>query len=71
MKCITHHYACDCREAKFKDLEALLKRCVIELCYVHSVENCHSGLCKSSEGKDCIASAEKLLGFIKDWPENK
>ena len=23
-KCVTHHYACDCREARFKELETKL-----------------------------------------------
>jgi len=38
--CITHHYACDCREAKFKEMEAKLMTAEKELAEVKA-ENEH------------------------------
>ena len=58
-----------CRAERAERAEALVRRCAIELSYVHSVENCNSGLCASSEGADCIESAEALLGPMRQWPE--
>lgn len=34
--------------------ENLLYECIRELSYVHSVENCESGLCASDNGKELI-----------------
>lgn len=43
--------------------DRLLFRAVRELNAVDSVENCHSGLCKSSEGRDIVEEGMKLLGI--------
>lgn len=56
-------------ERRLEITEALVRRCAIELSYVASVENCGSGLCASSEGKECIETAEALLGPMLQWPE--
>ena len=40
----------------------MLYRAVCELEYVQSVENCHSGLCASAEGRAIIEAGMKLLG---------
>ncbi len=57
---------------RYEEIEKALRRCAIELAYInHGVENCHSGLCATGEGKDCIKEAERLLGPMKDWPEVK
>ena len=42
--------------------EKLLYRAIRELEYVQSVENCHSGLCASAEGKAIIEAGCVLLG---------
>ena len=47
------------------EAEKLLYECIVELEYVQSVENCSSGLCASSAGKDLIERGMKLLG-VKD-----
>ena len=47
------------------EIRELLYRCVKELDYVQSVENCHSGLCASAEGKELIEIGMKALG-VKD-----
>jgi hypothetical protein len=57
------------REARI-EVEALLRRCVIELVYINDgVENCDSGLCATGEGKECISEAVRLLGPVATWPE--
>jgi hypothetical protein len=57
------------REARL-EVEALLRRCVIELVYINDgVENCDSGLCATGEGKECISEAVRLLGPVATWPE--
>ena len=43
--------------------ERLLYRAVRELNAVDSVENCHSGLCKSCEGRAIVEDGMKLLGI--------
>ena len=52
-------------EAKLAALEPLLRRAIIELEYIQCVENCHSGLCATSEGKAIVESGTALLG-LKD-----
>jgi hypothetical protein len=44
-----------------KDL--LIYRAVRELAFIQEVENCHSGLCKTSEGKSIISDGMELLGI--------
>lgn len=46
-------------------LREVLYRCVKELDYVQSVENCNSGLCATGEGKDCVEEGMKVLD-VKD-----
>lgn len=43
------------------DLESLLYACIVELEYVQSVENCRSGLCASTSGKNLVEQGMKLL----------
>ena len=44
------------------DLEKLLYRAIKELDYVQSVENCGSGLCATSAGREIISDGMELLG---------
>lgn len=48
-----------------KKLQELLYQSIRELDYVQSVENCNSGLCATSLGKDLVEKGLKLLA-IKD-----
>ena len=52
-----------------KQLETMLYRAVRELAYIHNVENCHSGLCKTGEGEWCIRNGMDILG-IKDFGDD-
>lgn len=43
-------------------IEDLLYLAVRELAYVQEVENCNSGLCATSAGKDLVERGMKALG---------
>ena len=50
---------------QIKALSELLYRAVRELEYIQSAENCRSGLCATSEGKEIIEAGMTLLS-VKD-----
>jgi hypothetical protein len=52
-----------------KQVEYLLHRAIRELSYIQSVENCHSGLCATSEGEEIIEEGMKALG-LKDLADD-
>jgi hypothetical protein len=43
-------------------LKSLLYDAILELGYIQEVENCHSGLCATSNGKDIVDRGIALLG---------
>lgn len=49
-------------ELQIAQLRHLLYEAIVELEYVQCVENCSSGLCASSKGKEIINQGMKLLG---------
>lgn len=55
---------------ELNDLRSLLYEAILELGYVQSVENCHSGLCATSLGNDIIERGMKLLR-VKDLSAEK
>lgn len=51
-------------------IKSLLYDAIVELAYVQDVENCHSGLCATSQGKHIVETGMKLLG-VKDLSAEK
>lgn len=55
-ECVTHHHACDCREARFREIEKALRAAIDELrrCY-------EDDGCTEQETEDQTAHFEKTL----------
>jgi hypothetical protein len=52
------------------NLQELLYQCIRELDYVQCVENCDSGLCATSLGKNLVEKGMKLL-VVSDLSREK
>ena len=55
-ECVTHHYACDCREQKFKALEAEVER------YKTALQKISEGGDHCGDDVDLMNIASKFLG---------
>ena len=56
-ECVTHHYACDCREERFMQIEASARKLFTVKGRYHS----QIAMCELGE----------LLGYPVVWPEKK
>ena len=61
--CITHHHACDCREARFAETERQLQKAVSIILRIVKIEDSHGmGVIGWSEAMD---DARKLLNEME------
>ena len=66
MECITHHNACDCREAKFRELEHKVEQLEARLaidCHCEPNETC--GTCEDRKLLESIAYQKGIEDYKK------
>ena len=57
--CTTHHFACDCREAWFRDFVQQAKYANIEACYICTVKVCDR--CHVQKMREKIREYDKTM----------